>query len=125
MQPRPRAMDDAGSRIKEERKHPRKPLDDKALLMILTGAVDVLERACVQDISRHGVCFKDVEPIKGYAKDRNRVVPEQTVMAYFENHPLTLIGTLKRVDDASGRMALYVKRSTNEELWESLCIPEK
>ena len=125
MQPRSRSTVDAGSRFKEERKCPRKPLEDKALLMILTGAVDVLERACVQDISKPGVCFKDVEPIKGYAKDKDRVGEDQTVMAYFENHPLTLSGTLKRVDDASGRMALYVKRSTNEELWESLCTPDK
>lgn len=125
MQPKSRSMIDTGSRGKDARKYPRKPLEDKALLMILTGAVDVLERACVQDISKNGICFKDVEPIKGYAKDKDRVGEDQTVMAYFENHPLTLIGTLKRVDDASGRMALYVKRSTNEELWESLCIPEK
>jgi len=125
MQPRSKSMVDAGSTSKEARKYPRKPLEDKALLMVLTGAIDVLERACVQDISKHGVCFKDVEPIKGYANDKDRVGEDQTVMAYFENHPLTLIGTLKRVDDASGRMALYVKRSTNEELWESLCTPDK
>ena len=125
MQLRSRSMANAGSRVKEERKCPRKPLEDKALLMILTGAIDVLERACVQDISKHGICFNNVEPIKGFTKDKDRVGPDQTVMAYFENHPLTLIGTLKRFDDASGRMALYVKRSTNEELWESLCIPEK
>jgi hypothetical protein len=118
-------MANAGSRAKEERKCPRKPLEDKALLMILTGAVDVLERACVQDISKHGICFNNVEPIKGFNKDKDRVGPDQTVMAYFENHPLSLIGTLKRIDDASGRMALYVKRSSDQELWESLCRPEK
>jgi len=110
---------------KEERKCPRRPLEDKALLMILTGAVDVLERACVQDISKHGICFNHVEPIKGFTKDKDLVSPEQTVMAYFENHPLTLVGTLKRVDDASGRMALHVKRSSDDDLWESLCKPEK
>lgn len=105
----------------ERRRNPRKALDDTVLLMILTGESDVLERASVLDISASGVCLSKVEPVKGYAKDKLRITPDQPVMAYFKQHPLTLYGTVSRIDNASSRLAFRVKRSNNEDLWEELC----
>jgi len=105
----------------ERRRNPRKALNDTVLLMILTGESDVLERASVLDISAHGVCLSKVEPVKGYAKDKLRITPDQPVMAYFKQHPLTLYGTVSRIDNASSRLAFRVKRSNNEDLWEELC----
>lgn len=105
----------------ERRRNPRKALDDTVLLMVLTGESDVLERASVLDISASGVCLSKVEPVKGYAKDKIRIVPDQPVLAYFKNHPLTLYGTVSRIDNTTSRLAFRVKRSNNEDLWEELC----
>ncbi|HQP30478.1 MAG TPA: PilZ domain-containing protein [Deltaproteobacteria bacterium] len=105
----------------ERRRSERKALDDSVLLMVLTGESDVLERASVLDISSGGICLGKVEPVKGYAQDKTRIAPDQPVMAYFKHHPLTLYGTVSRIDNASSRLALRVKRSNNEELWEELC----
>jgi len=105
----------------ERRRSPRKSLDDTVLIMVLTGEADVLERASVLDISSGGICLSKVEPVKGYAHDRLRIAPDQPVMAYFKHHPLTLYGTVTRIDNASSRLALRVKRSNNEDLWEELC----
>jgi len=105
----------------ERRRNPRKALDDTVLLMVLTGESDVLERASVLDISTGGVCLSKVEPVKGYAKDKLRIAPDQPVMAYFKQHPLTLYGTVSRIDNASNQLAFRVKRSNNEDLWEELC----
>jgi hypothetical protein len=113
-----------GARKSERRKNPRKALDDNVLLMVLTGESDVLERASILDISADGVCLNKVEPVKGYAQDRVHIVPDQPVMAYFRNHPLTLYGTISRINDATGQLAFRVKRSNNEDLWESLCHGE-
>lgn len=105
----------------ERRKYPRKPLEEHALLMILTGESDVLERAHVRDISFGGVCFTRVEALKGFEKDQRLIATHQPVIVYFENNPLTLFGTVVRHDAAGGGLALAVRRSTNEELWEGLC----
>ena len=105
----------------ERRRSPRKSLDDTVLIMILTGESDVLERASVLDISSGGICLGKVEPVKGYAQDKTRIAPDQPVMAYFKHHPLTLYGAVSRIDNASSRLALRVKRSNNDDLWEELC----
>ncbi|MEN6472767.1 MAG: PilZ domain-containing protein [Syntrophaceae bacterium] len=105
----------------ERRRDPRRALDDTVLLMVLTGESDVLERASVLDISAGGVCLSKVEPVKGYAKDKLRITPDQPIMAYFKHHPLTLYGTVSRIDNTSSRLAFKVKRSNNEDLWEELC----
>jgi hypothetical protein len=105
----------------ERRRNPRRALDDTVLLMVLTGESDVLERASVLDISTGGVCLSKVEPVKGYAQDKIRIAPDQPIMAYFKHHPLTLFGTVSRIDNTSSQLAFKVKRSNNEDLWEELC----
>ena len=105
----------------ERRKHIRKDFDDQALIMFFAGETDIIERAKVQDISHGGICFNGFAEVNGYENDASRISPDQHVVAYIKNASLTVFGTVKRVDDQSGRLALVVRNSTNKDLWYSLC----
>lgn len=115
----PRGRKTAARPEAERRRYPRKPLEDQALIVIMTGESDVMERARVQDISREGVCFTKVTALKGFERDTDRIGAQQQVVAYLEDHPLTLFGTVVRMD--AERLALTVRHSSNADMWKTLC----
>jgi hypothetical protein len=105
----------------EKRRHPRKRLHDQVLLQIGTARGDAFERAQVENISLKGICFTHLKALKGFESLTESVVENNQVLAYFHDNPITIFGSISRIDPPSDRLTLSIKRSTDDDLWERLC----
>ena len=109
------------ARLSDKRQFPRKSLSDVVLLQIGTASGDVFERAQVENISMGGICFTNLRALKGFETVMESVLESNQVLAYFHNNQITIFGTVTRFDPTADRLALSIKRSTDEELWSRLC----
>lgn len=106
----------------ERRQHPRKAFNDYALLQIGTEKGDIFERAYIADISLGGICFTNLKELRGFEPLKGRIEPNNHVLAFFHENQITVFGTVSRFDPSSGQLALTIKRATDEDLWEQICL---
>jgi hypothetical protein len=105
----------------EKRQFPRKGFSDMVLLQIGTSSGDVFERAQIDNISLGGICFTNIKALKGFERFTDSVLEHNQVLAYFHNNQITVFGTVARYEPSQDRLALTVKRSTDDDLWSRLC----
>lgn len=107
--------------VADKRQHPRRDLDDMVLLQIGTANGDVFERAQVENISLGGICFSNLKALKGFESVMDSVLENNQALAYFHKNQITIFGTVARFEPSSDRLALCIKRSTDDDLWSRLC----
>ena len=105
----------------DRRTYQRKDFEDNVLLQFISPDRDQYERATIRDISYSGIRVSrtggaEVFPSKG----KLEINENQHVLAYLKNHPITLFGTVVRIDEDGDQLAVVIRRSTDEELWEKL-----
>lgn len=105
----------------EKREFPRKEFSDMVLLQIGTDTGDIFERAQVDNISLGGICFTNIKALKGFEHVSGSVLENNQALAYFHVNQITVFGTVTRIEPNTDRMALCVKRSTDDDLWSRLC----
>jgi hypothetical protein len=105
----------------EKRGFPRKEFNDMVLLQIGTDGGDVFERAQVDNISLGGICFSNIKALKGFEHNSGSVLENNQALVYFHANQITVFGTVTRYEPSTDRMALSVKRSTDDDLWSRLC----
>ncbi|HQP30246.1 MAG TPA: hypothetical protein PLB81_02890 [Deltaproteobacteria bacterium] len=105
----------------EKRAFPRKGFNDMALLQIGTDTGDIFERAQVENISFGGICFTNIKALKGFEHVSGSVLENNQALVYFQANQITVFGTVTRIEPSKDRMALCVKRSTDDDLWTRLC----
>lgn len=91
------------------------------LLQIGTASGDVFERAQVDNISLGGICFTNIKALKGFERSTDSVLESNQVLAYFHDNQITVFGTVARFEPHKDRLALCIKRSTDDDLWSRLC----
>ena len=105
----------------EKRGCPRKDFNDMVLLQIGTTEGDIFERAQVENISLGGICFTNIKALKGFEHNSGSVLENNQALVYFHTNQITVFGTVTRYEPSKDRMALSVKRSTDDDLWSRLC----
>jgi len=105
----------------EKREFPRKEFNDMVLLQIGTSGGDIFERAQVDNISLGGICFTNIKALKGFEHGAGSILENNQALVYFHSNQITVFGTVMRVDPTKDRIALSVKRSTDDDLWSRLC----
>ena len=105
----------------DKREFTRKDFTDMVLLQIGTAGGDIFERAQVDNISLGGICFTNIKALKGFEHVSGSVLENNQALVYFHANQITVFGTVTRIETSNDRMALCVKRSTDDDLWSRLC----